>query len=105
MSPPRMTVFYNGLTAGDRHAAIEGPGVQPENVRLPCFLGIIPPLIRQQAGQQQHHPGIAGRLAGNRVPGPPAGKFPDAAGIFPSNLFGGLKFDQASQRITGELSE
>lgn len=41
----------------------------------------------------------------NGVPGAPVGKFPDALWIFQSNLFWGLKFDQASQRITGKLSE
>jgi len=45
------------------------------------------------------------RLAGDRVPGAPVGKLPDAVGIFPSDLFGRLKCDQISQCISGKLSE
>ncbi|MGI6459872.1 MAG: restriction endonuclease [Candidatus Hydrogenedentales bacterium] len=74
--------------AGDSHAAIEGLGVQPEQVSLSGFPWVIPPLIRQQTGQQQRPLGIIGRLAGNRISSPPVGKFPDAVGILPSDLFG-----------------
>ena len=82
-------------TARDRHAAIKGPRVQPEDVSLPGFLGIVPPVLCQHAGQQQRHLGIIRRLSGNRVPGPSGGELPDTIGIFPSNLLWWLEFHQA----------
>jgi hypothetical protein len=35
----------------------------------------------------------------------PVGKFTDTVGVFPPDVFRGLEFDQAAQRVSGKLSE
>ena len=92
-------------TTGDGHTAIEGTGVQPKDVRFSGFIGIIPSLIRQHAGQQQRHLGIVGRLAGNRVPSASVGKFPDAARVFPPDVIRSPKLDQAAKGISCKLAK
>ena len=66
---------------------------------------IVPALIRQHSGQQQGHLGIVRRLAGNRVPGAPVGKFADTVRVFPPDVIRSTKFDQAAKRVSGKLAE
>ena len=66
---------------------------------------IVPALIRQHSGQQQGHLGIVCRLAGNRVPGAPVGKFPDTVRVFPPDVILRTKLDQAAKGISGKLAK
>lgn len=91
--------------SGDCRAAIEGPGIQPKNLRFSGFLGIVPALVHKQTGQQKGHLGIVGRLPGNRVQGAPVGKLPDTVRVFPPDVLLRTKLDQAAVSVSGELTK
>ena len=92
-------------TAGDRVAAVEGPGFEPVKVGSPGCFAIIASLLDQGARQHQGHLRIVSRLAGDRIPSAAVGEFADAIGVRPPNLLRGLKLYQAAQRVTGKLAE
>lgn len=86
--------------AGDCHAAIEGPGVQSKDVGFSGFIGIMPSLIRQQAGQQKDHFRIVRRLTGDGVPCATVRKITDAIRVFPLDVLLIKKLDQAAKGVS-----
>ena len=92
-------------TAVDGAAAVEGSGLQPEDVSLTGSLGIVASLLRQHPGQQQRHFGIVGGLSGAGVPGPAVGQLPDAAGVLHADFLRSPEFHQAAEGVSGELAQ
>ena len=81
----------------------KGPESSQKNYAFPASSGSYlpdPPVCGPATAPSRNR-----RLPDNRVPSASVGKFTDTLGISRGICSGDLKFDQASQRITGESSE